>query len=114
VGTSHCFTQLVAAWRTPPFPCNAHLTPLCRFRYITTRGQAALRSDRPSRPRGPPRLCQPGRPLELPVGSPEAGGGGLVSVYKNESPPLEQPLYGLECLRVPPGTGFSILHYIWF
>jgi hypothetical protein len=30
----YCFTQLVAAtaWRTPPFPCNAHLTPFCRYR----------------------------------------------------------------------------------
>jgi hypothetical protein len=27
------------------------------------------RSDRPSGPRGPPRLCQPGRPLGLVVGS---------------------------------------------
>jgi hypothetical protein len=25
--------QLVAAWRTPPFPCNAHLTPFCGLRY---------------------------------------------------------------------------------
>jgi hypothetical protein len=35
VGASHCFTQLVAAWRTPPFPfpCNAHLTHICGFRY---------------------------------------------------------------------------------
>jgi hypothetical protein len=41
------------------------------------RGQAVPRPDLPSGPRGPPRLCQPGRPLELPpVGSPEAGGGG--------------------------------------
>jgi hypothetical protein len=23
----------MAAWRTSPFPCNAHLTPLCGFRY---------------------------------------------------------------------------------
>ncbi len=29
----YCFVQLVAAWRTPPFPCNAHLTPFCGFRY---------------------------------------------------------------------------------
>jgi hypothetical protein len=33
VEASHCFTQLAAAWRTPPFPCNAHLTPFCGFRY---------------------------------------------------------------------------------
>jgi hypothetical protein len=32
VDASYCFTQLVAAWRTPPFPCNAHLTTFCGFR----------------------------------------------------------------------------------
>jgi hypothetical protein len=69
------------------------------------RGQTALRSDRPSGPRGPPRLCQPGRPLELPVGSPEP----LAAVKKSESPPLRQSLQGLECLRGPPGTGLPMI-----
>jgi hypothetical protein len=27
VKASHCFTQLVAAWRTTPFQCNVHLAP---------------------------------------------------------------------------------------
>lgn len=34
------------------------------------RGQTVPRSDRPGGPRGPPRLCQPGRPLGLAAGSP--------------------------------------------
>jgi hypothetical protein len=74
------------------------------------RGQTVPRSDRPSGPRAPPRLCQPGRPLGLVVGSPEAGGSPWRPLKKkNESSPLEQSLQGLECLRGPPGTGFSMI-----
>jgi hypothetical protein len=76
--------------------------------------QTALRSDRPSGPQGLPRLCQPGRPLGLPGGSPEAGGGGWRPFKKKTSPSprrwtLKQSLQGLECLRGTPGTGFSMI-----
>jgi hypothetical protein len=38
------------------------------------------------------------------------GGAGVPGVLKkNESSPLEQSLQGLECLRGPPGTGFSMI-----
>jgi hypothetical protein len=45
------------------------------------------------------------------VGSVPPGGRGepLASIKKNESSPLDQSLQGLECLRGPPGTGFSMI-----
>jgi hypothetical protein len=49
-------------------------------------------------------------PSGMAVGSPEGGRGKPPGVHKkNESSPLEQSLQGLECLRDPPGTDFSMI-----
>jgi hypothetical protein len=47
--------------------------------------QTSPRSDRPSGPRGPSRLCHPDHPLVFPVGSPEAAGRGALNALRLRS-----------------------------
>jgi hypothetical protein len=76
--------------------------PISSYHGVSLLAHPPTRSDRPSGPRAPPRLCQPGRPLEFASGLRGGPEEPLAPVKKNEFPPLKQSLRGLECLRDPP------------
>jgi hypothetical protein len=63
----------------------------------------------PQRTTGPVAPVSTGPPPRVASGIPGGRGEPLAPVKKNEPSPLKQSLQGLECLRGPPGTGFSMI-----